>query len=88
MEVPLSSRPALHTELLQRDSELSIMLRDKDISRELLRTLFTIQVEEHHSLRSPSEIHIDSSKDLSTSSPLKECTLVNSSMLVERHPSP
>ena len=46
------------------------------------------QVEVHHSLRLPSEIHTDTSKELSISSLSKECTQVSSSMLAPKHPSP
>jgi len=46
------------------------------------------QVEEHHLLRLPSEIHTDTSKELSISSLSKECTQVSSSMLAPKHPSP
>merc|ERR1711998_70474 len=47
-----------------------------------------IQVEEPHLQRLPSEIHTDTSKELSTSSPWKECTAASLSMPVLRHPSP
>jgi len=46
------------------------------------------QVEEHHLLRLPSEIHTDTSKELSISSLSRECTQASSSMLVPKHPSP
>jgi len=46
------------------------------------------QVEVHHLLRLPSEIHTDTSKELSISSLSKECTQVSSSMLAPEHPSP
>ena len=46
------------------------------------------QVEVHHLLRLPSEIHTDTSKELSISSLSKECTQASSSMLVPKHPSP
>jgi len=46
------------------------------------------QVEVHHLLRLPSEIHTDTSKELSISSLSKECTQVSSSMLAPKHPSP
>ena len=46
------------------------------------------QVEVHHLLRLPSEIHTDTSKELSISSLSKECTQVSLSMLAPEHPSP
>jgi len=46
------------------------------------------QVEVHHSQRLPSEIHTDTSKELSTSSLSKECTQASSSMPAPKHPSP
>jgi len=46
------------------------------------------QVEVHHSQRLPSEIHTDTSKELSISSLSKECTQASSSMLAPKHLSP
>jgi len=46
------------------------------------------QVEVHHLLRLPSEIHTDTSKELSISSLSKECTQASSSMLAPKHLSP
>jgi len=46
------------------------------------------QVEVHHSRRLPSEIHTDTSKELSISSLSKECTQASSSMLAPKHLSP
>jgi len=46
------------------------------------------QVEVHHSQRLPSEIHTDTSKELSISSLWKECTQASSSMLAPKLPSP
>jgi len=45
-------------------------------------------VEVHHSQRLHSEIHTDTSKESSTSLPLKACTQVSSSMLAPKRPSP
>jgi len=85
--VLLFSSPEELTELLQQDSELSITLREKDTSRVLSEISFMTPVEEPHSQRSSSETHTDTSKELSTSSPSKVCTLDSSSMPVPRHPS-
>merc|ERR1711907_795129 len=76
------------TELHQLDSELSISLRDKVTSRVLLRISFMTPAEVPHLQRLSSEIHTDTSKELSISLPSKECTLVNSSMPVLKPPSP
>ena len=46
------------------------------------------QVEVHHSQRLPSEIHTDTSKELSISSLSKECTQASSSMLAPKLLSP
>jgi len=46
------------------------------------------QVEVHHLQRLPSEIHTDTSKELSISSLSKECTQASSSMPAPKHPSP
>jgi len=46
------------------------------------------QVEVHHSQRLRSEIHTDTSKELSISSLSKECTQASSSMPAAKHPSP
>jgi len=63
------------TELLQLDSELLTTLREKVTLRELSRISFMTPVEEPHLQKLSSEIHTDTSKELSTSSLSKECTL-------------
>jgi hypothetical protein len=58
------------------------------MSRVLLRISSTIPEEVLLSPRSLSETPTDSSKELGTSSLLKECSLASLSMLVRRLPSP
>merc|ERR1719331_422108 len=58
------------------------------ISRVLGKTLFMMQAVEPHLQRLLSEIHTDTSKELSISSLSKECTLASLSTPDPRHRSP
>jgi len=77
-----------HTELLQLDSELLTTLREKVTLRELSRISFMTPVEVPHLPRLSSEIHTDTSKESSTSSLSKECTLDNLCTPEPKLPSP
>lgn len=60
-----------------QDIEILIILKDKDILKELLEQSFTIQEEDVLSLKSNLEIHININTILNISQQLKELTLDN-----------